>query len=616
MLNSMINHQWKAVNLSENQKITKLSLGIPTLPNFDILRNLDLSYSHNVDDACIINLALKCSNVLSLNLSGCYLLSHNAISAIRENMLQLEELDVSECFELDDLAVLDIAQMKNLKFLNIASCDGIMWDHGVFKNYTDLNFTLQSLCARSVVTLTDAAVELIVNLFRGLRILDLSFSAKRLTDLSLDHIAASSIASHLFSLNMWGSDITDDGIDRLTPKVRNLRSLTLSDCKKLTNRSIICIISALKHLTTFNMWSCTGIECFAVYLFLQHLPEIKSIGLSFSNMPDFPIRQLAHCKSLRSLELDDCRQISHVYLQNLESTALQALHLKNCVHITSSSIACIVQKCPNITIIDLTHIPMQESDLLYIVENLKELNRVILSYIESVSDSVVLSLIENHNQSVQTLKLDGCEKLTDKCISKLTRSFPNLKVLSLMFCQQLSDNSLIIKDNSSRWIYLKELYLAGCIKLTGKSIVSIVQRAPKLKTLSIPLVSDIDDEVLTEISSYIPNLEHLNISRAKIPLLKGIKAITERCRFLKALLISHSNISGDVLDYVKDLPLLNSLDIVSCPQFSKSSIEEVVKHCKYLRTIKMSLEKSEDSCTQDQEFIETLKSLNKYLQIG
>jgi len=131
----------------------------------------------------------------------------------------------------------------------------------------------------------------------------------------------------------------------------NIKSLTISDCKALTEESILYIISRMKKLRTLNMWGCSKISAASIQLLLRYFTSLLGLGLSYcDHIMDYSLigyifhpysgyisLLIYHCCSLdksnelKSLELDYCINITDAGISPLGGTNLVAVNLRCCV---------------------------------------------------------------------------------------------------------------------------------------------------------------------------------------------------------------------------------------------------------------------------------------------
>lgn len=148
--------------------------------------------------------------------------------------LRFTVLDLSECQGIDDRALVSLLRTK-VRILNLAECRQIKFE---FEGYLvfigsincdfsfeslPVNSTLKSLCLRSIPSVRDFSLGILLQCITNLCILDLSFCSA-ITDKTLNTISRNKLKETIYSLNFWGAtSITDSGIGHLTEYVHHVR---------------------------------------------------------------------------------------------------------------------------------------------------------------------------------------------------------------------------------------------------------------------------------------------------------------------------------------------------------------------------------------------------------
>ena len=110
----------KSLNLCESGKFSEI--GIAALANLTNLEFLDLSWCYGVNDVSFPSL-LKLKKLQSLNLKFCKVT--DVSFALLSNFPDLRYLDLGWSSEVTDKRVLELAELKNLKELNIMNCENV-----------------------------------------------------------------------------------------------------------------------------------------------------------------------------------------------------------------------------------------------------------------------------------------------------------------------------------------------------------------------------------------------------------------------------------------------------------------------------------------------------------
>lgn len=287
---------------------------------------------------------------------------------------------------------------------------------------------LRSLCVRSVVTLNDLALLRLVRLFPELRILDVSFSNGRITDKGIEAIALSTLGSSLLSLNLWGALITDRAIERLCNSCCKIRTITIADCRALTENSMLMMISKLRSLKTLTMWGATGISSASIQLFLKYFPDLYSLGLNHcSQVQDHSLQGLATSTLLRNIELDGCHLLTDAGLVNIGGESVQSVNLRGCTKLTGLAITELVQRCPNMAALTLCRTALSEAEYRSILSEAPKLAYLSISVGANINGSTLTGALENGLASrLVSIKLDSCTLLSDDLVQSILFSCPCL----------------------------------------------------------------------------------------------------------------------------------------------------------------------------------------------
>ena len=189
------------------------------------LIDLNLSECARLTDRAVAGLSQRCVKLEILNLSGCSLLTdESAQFLVREPRTggsrgeKLRKLKMSYCMQLTDKAFdYLLRQCQKLDTVDFTGC----------------------------VHVTDAGVRKLASYCKSIQNLSLG-RCKRLTDKALCNIA-----DYLWVEQLDISDngkITDDGIDVICMEFKGMTKLNISNCDKITNRSIVSLGRHCKNL--------------------------------------------------------------------------------------------------------------------------------------------------------------------------------------------------------------------------------------------------------------------------------------------------------------------------------------------------------------------------------
>ncbi|KAI3694751.1 hypothetical protein L1987_77721 [Smallanthus sonchifolius] len=142
----------------------------------------------------------------------------------------------------------------------------------------------------------------------------------------------------------------------------------------------------------------------------------------------------------------------------------------------------------------------------------------------------------NHSLSKTTIDIDSF------ILDKLINRFRRLELLSLCGCVNLLDSGLSqLQNHGSK---LKSLYLDCCFKVTDTSLSSVAIGCPNLSFISLYRCS-VTDNGLELLAKSCLFLKDVNLEWCSLITDSGIFSITNNCRELRAIKISHcENIKG------------------------------------------------------------------------
>lgn len=188
------------------------------------------------------------SELHTLILQDCQALSDEALRFISLGLGGcLRTLDLSFCASVTDSGVKWLARMPSLRELNLRSCD----------NVSDIGM---GYLAENGSRLTS---------------LDVSF-CERVTDAALVHISQGLLHIRALSVNACG--VGDDGLARLARSARDLTTLNLGQCSRLTDTSLHAVAQHLRHLESIDLYGCTRITTAGLERIMQ-LPKLKTLNL-------------------------------------------------------------------------------------------------------------------------------------------------------------------------------------------------------------------------------------------------------------------------------------------------------------------------------------------------
>ena len=186
------------------------------LPNLDNLKELSISYCENLEDSFLDMISVISNKFTKLSLRKLRNITQECFIKFFSfsNFENLEKLDFYDAPKLNDKAIVNIALIKRLKYLDISWCEGVSNDT-VKKIILNCNF-LSKICLQGCKSLDD-------NLFNDLFFLapnvDLKEHLKRIyfIDLTKCDYVTDEIISNIYDkypnitiINYYGRDLRED----------------------------------------------------------------------------------------------------------------------------------------------------------------------------------------------------------------------------------------------------------------------------------------------------------------------------------------------------------------------------------------------------------------------
>ena len=101
--------------------------------------------------------------------------------------------------------------------------------------------------------------------------LDVSF-CERVGDHTLVHISRG--LSHLKCLSLCACNVSDEGVAQLARSLKDLRTLNIGQCHRITDRSLASISENMRNLESIDLYGCTKITTVG----LEKIMQLRSLS--------------------------------------------------------------------------------------------------------------------------------------------------------------------------------------------------------------------------------------------------------------------------------------------------------------------------------------------------
>eukprot|EP00466_Bigelowiella_natans_P018571 jgi/Bigna1/90449/estExt_fgenesh1_pg.C_710003 len=217
------------------------------------------------------------------------------------------------------------------------------------------------------------------------------------------------------------------------PGSENTRHISLRFCAELENKDLE-LLAQFRNLKSVNLDYCQKVSDDGINTLLSNFKDLDHLSLFW--MPWLTSKTTQ-------------------YLQGLQS--IKSLNLSGVMHLSDNDVADVVRKAGReLRSIDLSRVKaVNEKTLKAIGTTCTHLHTLRMYACEAFSASA-LSHIGKVCAQLQILDICGSKYVDDECIEKLARGCPRLERLNLQWCVLVTDRSLVA--------------LASCRKLTSLSL--------------------------------------------------------------------------------------------------------------------------------------------------
>lgn len=413
------------------------------------------------------------------------------------------------------------------------------------------------------------------------------------------------------------SHVSDDGVELLAKHCTGLRSIDLSGCPRVRDRSVYAM-SSLVGLQHIALDGCAEVSDEALRHLFTSVTQLKSLSMK-------------GCASITEEGLRFMHEMPVPWgtRRHRNCAQLQELRVGRNDHISDEFLVTTAALCPRLRVLEVTACPLLGGDeAMGKVGGLLELVDVTLEALPRVSDQGVRQLVcDVPRRALKTLSLAGCSKVTDvslKCIAKSARGLRELRLdrnvsvtdrglgylakgLVTLRLLQATHLGMVTDDGvrtiARKCLQLTEVDFSHCIRLTA-SCFSALRRLRALDSLSFTSCQRLFDgatsgnggsgdgllsstvgsvhggnratsKTALDAANFL-NLRRLELSQHPNLTDAAVLSIAQRnCRTLTWIDISHcSGVTAEgVTEAVKVLSVLKRLDVTGCARINAGDIE-------------------------------------------
>ncbi|VEU24389.1 DEKNAAC105565 [Brettanomyces naardenensis] len=324
---------------------------------------------------------------------------------------------------------------------------------------------------------------------------------------SLQDFCVKIISDNINDVDLLGDIGTNNRqkICRILAKKRSLDSKTMQ----------LFLDPSMKEL---EFWDCSKIDKAALNTIPSYCPKLESLTLNMCGHlhMDNLLYYGDKMTNLRYLNLNGPFLINNDVWQDFFDSKvgknLTAFHLRNTHRFTSDSLVALLDNVGDrLEELTLSRLDGLDSKLVYdlLPHYLHSMRHLELSYPHKedlVDDDMIVNLVANNGEHLETLILDGCSYLTDQFLVSGIKPFcPNLTKLSLNQLDQITDNGMT--QLFTDWNInggLMDLNLSRCVSLTDASIYKALEHSSQtLVELNLNSLSGISRKMFLRLSRNI-----------------------------------------------------------------------------------------------------------------
>jgi len=250
---------------------------------------------------------------------------------------------------------------------------------------------------------------------------------------------------------------------------------------------------------------------------LQELQRLEIEGCG-RRLGDDGVKHLHKCSNLTTLNLNGCQRITPVVIENIlkDCKSIHTLAIGSMTTLEDKSLVSILRAGSQIKQLylnndsKLTNLAVEAAAKL-LNTKLEELE---IAYCANIDDDAIIHLAKNA-PNLTSLNLYGCYKITDKALQALS-TLPGekslLKKLNLSMCRNITDAGLkfLLEGDKNCAQTLESLHLYDCTRISNRGIVLIGEKCPRLRVLEVFGLDGLDMNGLETFLSVATSLEKLD----------------------------------------------------------------------------------------------------------
>lgn len=265
--------------------------------------------------------------------------------------------------------------------------------------------------------------------------------------------------------------ISDVGVAKLGGGLLSLQSLDVSRCIKLSDKGLKAVALGCQKLMQLHITGCRLITDNLLIALSKSCLQLEYLGAAGCNsITDAGISALADgCHHIKSLDISKCNKVGDPGVcktAEVSSSRLVSIKLLDCSKVGDKSIFSLAKCCRN-------------------------LETLVIGGCRNISDASIQALALACSNSLRSLRMDWCLKLTDTSLRSLLSNC-KLVAIDVGCCDQITDIAFLDVEGNEFQSELKVLKISSCVQLTAAGVGSVIKSFKALEYLDVrscPLVT-------------------------------------------------------------------------------------------------------------------------------
>lgn len=275
--------------------------------------------------------------------------------------------------------------------------------------------------------------------FPRLRVLDLGFSVD-VNGAALSRFVEQ--CPRLSHLNVEGCKSVDDAAVEVLCPLSGLLSLNMSHCCQVTDDGLLKLATNCPSLMLLNADGISRITDRAVCGLIERLgSQLVSLELDGEQLTDASFRAVGRCSRLETLSISYAENLTDASLTYIkELRTLRRLKLRRGPHLTAKGLGSLFQgdNLHHLVTLELDSLALDDQALALLVKGCPQLQVLSLPWCWDITEAGLASIVNNCS-NLESLVLLGLYKIHGFCLTGLASSMPKLRHLHLEQCNEVVD---------------------------------------------------------------------------------------------------------------------------------------------------------------------------------